>query len=37
LASGAIVPGGPFCFGHSFSGIHTAKLGLNWRFSPFGP
>jgi len=36
LLSGATVPGGPFCFGHSFGGIHTAKLGLNWRFSPFG-
>ena len=37
LASGAIVPGGPFCFAHSFGNIHTAKLGLNWRFNPFGP
>jgi outer membrane immunogenic protein len=29
---GAIVAGGPFCFNHSFSGIHTAKIGLNYRF-----
>src|SRR5262249_14544320 len=30
LASGAIVPGGPFCFGHSFGNINTVKVGLNW-------
>ena len=30
--SGTIVGGGPFCFNHSFSGIHTAKVGLNYRF-----
>jgi outer membrane immunogenic protein len=32
LASGATVGGGPFCFDHEFSGIHTAKIGLNYRF-----
>ena len=36
LASGATVPGGAFCFTHSVGNIHTAKLGLNWRFNPFG-
>ena len=30
--SGAIVGGGPFCFNHDFGGIHTAKVGLNYRF-----
>ncbi len=30
--SGGIVAGGPFCFNHSFDGIHTAKIGLNYRF-----
>jgi outer membrane immunogenic protein len=35
LASGAVVGGGPFCFGHSFEGIHTAKLGVNYRFGSF--
>src|SRR5436305_1681600 len=30
--SGTILAGGPFCFNHSFSGIHTAKIGLNYRF-----
>ena len=33
-----ITPGGNFCFNHSFEGIHTAKVGINWRFgSIFGP
>jgi outer membrane immunogenic protein len=32
LASGATVSGGPFCFDHEFGGIHTAKVGLNYRF-----
>jgi outer membrane immunogenic protein len=32
LASGATVGGGPFCFDHEFGGIHTAKVGLNYRF-----
>src|SRR4051812_9303676 len=32
--SGAILAGGPFCFDHSFGGIHTAKIGLNYRFGP---
>jgi len=32
LASGATVGGGPFCFDHEFRGIHTAKVGLNYRF-----
>jgi outer membrane immunogenic protein len=35
-ATGAIVPGGQFCFSHAFDGIHTAKIGLNYRWSPFG-
>lgn len=30
--TGSIVPGGPFCFNHDFGGIHTAKIGLNYRF-----
>jgi outer membrane immunogenic protein len=33
--SGAIVGGGPFCFNHDFGGIHTAKVGLNYRFGSF--
>jgi len=38
LASGAVVPGGDFCFAHDFPDIHTVKLGINWRFgSIFGP
>jgi outer membrane immunogenic protein len=32
VASGAVVPGGPFCFNHRFDGINTAKVGLNYRF-----
>jgi hypothetical protein len=32
IASGATVRGGPFCFDHDFSGNHTAKVGLNYRF-----
>ena len=32
LASGATVGGGQFCFDHEFPGIHTAKIGLNYRF-----
>jgi outer membrane immunogenic protein len=32
LASGATVGGGQFCFNHEFGGIHTAKVGLNFRF-----
>ena len=32
--SGAILAGGPFCFNHSFGDIHTAKIGLNYRFGP---
>jgi outer membrane immunogenic protein len=32
--SGAILAGGPFCFNNSFGGIHTAKIGLNYRFGP---
>jgi outer membrane immunogenic protein len=34
--AGGIMPGGPFCFNHDLEGIHTAKVGLNFRFSPFG-
>jgi outer membrane immunogenic protein len=40
LASGAVVPGGAFCFNHSFPDVHTVKVGLNWRFGSlfgFGP
>jgi outer membrane immunogenic protein len=34
LASGATVGGGQFCFNHEFHGVHTAKIGLNYRFGP---
>jgi outer membrane immunogenic protein len=34
--SGTILAGGPFCFNHTFGGIHTAKIGLNYRFGPTG-
>ena len=30
--AGTILAGGPFCFDHRFDGIHTAKIGLNYRF-----
>ena len=33
--NGAIIRGGPFCFNHDFGGVHTAKIGLNYRFSPW--
>jgi outer membrane immunogenic protein len=36
LGSGATVGGGQFCFDHEFSGIHTAKIGLNYRFGGVG-
>jgi outer membrane immunogenic protein len=36
LATGVVVGGGPFCFNHDFQGIHTAKIGLNYRFGPVG-
>jgi outer membrane immunogenic protein len=37
LASGAVVPGGVFCFGHGFPDLHTFKVGINWRMgSLFG-
>jgi outer membrane immunogenic protein len=32
--SGAILAGGPFCFNNAFGGIHTAKIGLNYRLGP---
>ena len=32
-SAGAPVPGGQFCFNHEFPGIHTAKIGLNYRFT----
>ena len=32
--AGAPVGGGQFCFNHDFGGIHTAKVGLNYRFGP---
>jgi outer membrane immunogenic protein len=31
---GTLVAGGEFCFNHQFAGIHTAKVGLNYRFGP---
>jgi hypothetical protein len=31
-SDGSVVGGGPFVFNHSFDGIHTAKIGLNYRF-----
>jgi outer membrane immunogenic protein len=31
--SGNPVAGGPFCFNHSFGDIHTAKVGVNYRFN----
>ena len=31
---GTLVGGGQFCFNHEFGGIHTAKVGLNYRFGP---
>jgi len=34
--TGATVAGGQFCFSHAFDGIHTAKIGLNYRWAPFG-
>jgi outer membrane immunogenic protein len=31
--TGTIIGGGQFCFNHDFDGgIHTAKIGLNYRF-----
>jgi hypothetical protein len=33
---GAAVAGGQFCFNHEFPGIHTAKIGLNYRFNSAG-
>jgi len=30
--SGATLAGGPFCFNTGFGGIHTSKIGLNYRF-----
>lgn len=33
-ATGAAVAGGQFCFDHEFGGVHTAKVGLNYRFGP---
>lgn len=32
VASGAVVPGGPFCFNQHFDAINTAKIGVNYRF-----
>jgi outer membrane immunogenic protein len=32
--AGAPVPGGQFCFSNEFAGVHTAKIGLNYRFGP---
>ena len=31
-AAGAAISGGQFCFDHDFGGVHTAKIGLNYRF-----
>jgi outer membrane immunogenic protein len=33
---GVAVAGGQFCFNHKFPGIHTAKIGLNYRFNSAG-
>ena len=33
---GTLVGGGQFCFNHEFAGIHTAKVGLNYRFDSSG-
>src|SRR5215813_901613 len=33
---GVAVSGGQFCFNHEFPGIHTAKIGLNYRFNSAG-
>jgi outer membrane immunogenic protein len=30
--AGTTIGGGQFCFDHEFPGIHTAKVGLNYRF-----
>jgi outer membrane immunogenic protein len=32
---GTLVGGGQFCFNHEFAGIHTAKVGLNYRFDSY--
>ena len=32
LANGTVVTGGPFVFNHSFNGINTGKIGLNYKF-----
>jgi outer membrane immunogenic protein len=34
LANGVRVGGGQFCFNQEFQGVHTAKVGLNYRFGP---
>jgi outer membrane immunogenic protein len=31
-STGNVVSGGPFVFNHSFNGINTAKIGLNYKF-----
>lgn len=31
-SSGNVVSGGPFVFNHSFDGIHTGKIGVNYKF-----
>jgi outer membrane immunogenic protein len=30
----SVTPGGDFCFNHNVPGIHTAKVGINYRFGP---
>ncbi len=30
--NGGAIGGGPFCFNHDFPGVHTVKLGINWRW-----
>jgi outer membrane immunogenic protein len=30
----SVTPGGDFCFNHDFPAIHTAKIGINFRFGP---
>ena len=36
VPGGAAVAGGQFCFNHEFPGIHTAKIGMNYRFNSAG-
>jgi outer membrane immunogenic protein len=33
-ACGALAVAGTFCWNHDVDGIHTAKVGMNWRWGP---